>query len=211
LSTNVEEPYIFNIDQNGRRGGSKNLAIIDTQGTVDEYPNYNTYVLATRNAVVYPSRTGDEEITQTSIFYFKDLKNDFTLNEGIYDGFIDAIRPYASRAVVFIDWFVVTGLVFMATFGSLLWTLMTMFGLLFLTFVVWLINLIFKKGFNYSTLFRMGMHAITWPLLFSEIVRIFSLPLSNLGLIIFMLVMITAVFSTNNEAFVKTKKLKVKK
>jgi hypothetical protein len=211
LSTNVKEPYIVELDKNLRMGEKKHFLTIDTQGTIEDYPYYNTYILATRNAVVYPSKSNNSEVSQTSVFYFRDMKNGFTFDRSEYDFLIDNIRPYASRAVFFVDWFVSFGLLFFLVFGSLFWTTAIMVGLLALTFVVWIVSLLLKKPYNYGDLYKMGMHAVTWPIIFGEAVRYFNLPVPNVYHLIFLVFMTVVLFKMDESKLdAKVKKAKKK-
>jgi len=185
LSTNVREPYPFDFKQK-IKPTEKHILVIDTQGTIENYPNYNSYILATKNAVVYPSKSSSNRVEETSVFYFRNLKKDFTLNKNIYNNFLNVIRPYSNKALYFLDYFVIIFLFFFFIFGSLFWTAGIIFGLLFLTFFVWIINLIFKKQYSYGSLFKMGMHAATWPILISEISKYLSSPYPTFYTLIFL-------------------------
>jgi hypothetical protein len=193
LSTNVKEPYLFDFKQK-IKPTDKHILVIDTQGTIENYPNYNSYILATKNAVVYPSKSSSNRIGETSVFYFRNLKKDFTLNKNIYNNFLDIIRPYSNKALYFLDYFVMIFLFFFFIFGSLFRTVGIMFGLLFLTFFVWIINLIFKKQYSYKSLFKMGMHATTWPILISEISKYLNSPYPTFYTLIFFIWMLIIIF-----------------
>ena len=81
LTTNAKEPYVFDLEKNKQQTNQRHMLIIDTKGSIENYPSYNSYVLATKNAVVYPSKSTNNQIEQTSVFYFRDLKRDITLNK----------------------------------------------------------------------------------------------------------------------------------
>jgi hypothetical protein len=197
LSTNAKEPFIFDLEKN-EQNGQKHLLIIDTKGSIENYPGYNSYILATKNAVVYPSKSENNRAGETSVFYFKDLKNDFTLNKNIYDNFLNVVRPYAYKAVFIIDYIVLVSLFLFLVFGSLFWTGGVMFGLVFLTFFVWVVNLIFKKQYSYGSLFKMGMHAITWSILTSEVLTYIGSPFPKFYSMIFLVWMLVILFSQKN-------------
>lgn len=191
LSTNVKEPYVFELDKNMRGVGEKrHFMVIDTQGTIEDYPYYNAYVLATKNAVVYPSKSRNNQINETSVFYFRDIKQDVKIDEKVVDGIIDKIRPYAAKAVFFVDWFVGIGLVALLVFGSVFWTASIMFGLLLLNVIIWIVSKLMRRPYSYGDLYRMGMHAVTWPIIFSEAVFLLKLPIPNLYALIFLIFMI---------------------
>ncbi|MBI5127029.1 DUF1189 family protein [Candidatus Roizmanbacteria bacterium] len=197
LSTNVKEPYIFDLKRDTKdfAPGSRHLLIIDTKGSIENYPNYDTYVLATKNAVVYPSKARNSDIEQTSVFYFRDLKQDFTMNKNVYNDFLKLIKPYTNRALLLIDSFVLAGLFLFLVFGSLFWASSVMFGLLFLTFFTWIVNLIFKKKYSYGALFKIGMHAVTWPIIISETLNYLGFVIPGVYAIIFFIFIFVILFS----------------
>lgn len=195
LSTNVQEPYIFDLEKTKLQTGQKHFLIIDTKGSIENYPNYNSYILATKNAVVYPSKSENNRIGETSVFYFRNLKQNFTLNKNIYNNFLNVIRPYSNKVLFFVDYFALMFLFLFLIFGSLFWTGGVMFGLVFLTFFVWILNLIFKKQFSYGSLFRMGMHAVTWPILVNELLGYVKFPFPKFYSLIFLVWMLIVLFS----------------
>lgn len=191
LYTNVKEPYVINLKELGNR----HLLIIDTKGLIDDYPVYNTYVLATRNAVVYPSESRNNKIQETKVFYFNSLKNDLTIDKSLYDGLFNKIEPYISKAPVFLDYLVFAGLILFLLFGSFFALIGVMIDLALLTFFVWIFNKIVKMNYNYSTLYRLGMHAVTWPIIIVELIKYLKLPINHAYVIIFFLWMVIVLFS----------------
>ena len=194
LSTNVREPYVFDLEKDKLQEGQKHLLIIDTQGSIENYPSYNSYILATRNAVVYPSESKNNKIGETSVFYFRELKKDFTLEKKTYDNLLNIVKPYVPRFGLFVDWVFLSFSPLFIIFGSFFWTIGVMFGLLFLTFFVWIVNLIFKKQYSFGSLFKMGMHAITWPILISEISKYLNSPYPKFYSLIFLIWMLVILF-----------------
>jgi hypothetical protein len=83
---------------------------------------------------------------------------------------------------------------FFLSFGSLFWTAGILLGLVFLTFFIWLINLIFKKQYSYGSLYKMGMHAVTWPLLITEIRNLVSFSFPSFYSLIFLILMVALIF-----------------
>lgn len=195
LSTNVKEPYIYDLDHKLKVDNTRHLLVIDTKGSIENYPTYNTYVLATKNAVVYPSKARNNDIEQTSVYYFRDIKQDVTLNQRIFNNFLDNIRPYTYKALFFVDWMIMILISLYLIFGSVFWASIVMFGLLFLTFFVWIVSLIFKKKYNYGTLYRFGMHAVTWPIIISEVLKYLTLVIPGVYPITFFVFIFIVLFS----------------
>ena|SRR3989339_601711 len=194
LSTNVREPYVFDLEKNKLQENQKHFLIIDTKGSIENYPSYNTYVLATKNAAVYPSESRNNKIGDTSVFYFRELKQNFTLDKKTYDNLLNVVKPYATKVNFFVDWIMLSLSPLFLIFGSLFWTGGAMIRLLFLTFFVWIINLIFKKGYRYGSLYKMGMHAITWPILLNEFFGYIKSPFPRFFSWIFLVWMLIILF-----------------
>jgi hypothetical protein len=195
LSTNVKEPFFFDPDQRITADLRRHFLIIDTKGSIDNYPNYNTYILATKNAVVYPSESKNNKIGETSVFYFRELKQNFTLDKKTYDNLLNIVKPYTPRVSLFVDWIILSLSPLFLIFGSLFWTIGVMMIILFLTFFVWIINLIFKKGHSYGSLYKMGMHAVTWPIIFSEFLGYIKSPFPRFFNWIFLIWVLIVLFS----------------
>ncbi|MFA6533186.1 MAG: DUF1189 family protein [Patescibacteria group bacterium] len=202
LSTNVKEPYIFDLE---KKADQKHFLIIDTKGSIENYPSYNSYILATKNAVVYPSESKNNKIGETSVFYFREVKQNFTLDKKAYDNLLNIVRPYAPRVSMLVDWIMLSLLPLFLVFGSLFWTFGVILGLLFLTFFVWIVNLIFKKGYSYGSLFKMGMHAVTWSILIDELFHYMKTPLPNYYSWIFIGWMLIVLFSKKDTVTVVSK------
>lgn len=194
LLTNVKEPYILEIEKNQAKNYQVHFLVIDTQGSIENYPSYNTYILATKNAVVYPSKSSSNRVGETSVFYFRDLKRDLIFDKSVYDSFINIVRPYSSKVNYFVDWIVLSLSPLFTIFSSLFWVVGVMFGLLFLTFFVWIVNLIFKKQYRFGSLFKMGMHAVTWPILTSELMGYIKSPYPKFYSLIFLIWMLIILF-----------------
>lgn len=194
LSTNVNEPYIFDPDLGEGQINQRHLLIIDTKGSIEDYPNYNTYVLATKNALVYPSKSANSRIEQTAVLYFRDLKQNLTLNKKIYDNFLNIIKPFTYKVLFFADNIFLAFIFLFLIFGTLFWAGWIMFGLLFLTFFVWIVSLIFKRQYGYGSLYKMGLHAVTWPLFINEVFR-YILPIPRFYSLIFLVWMLVVLFS----------------
>ncbi len=194
LSTNVKEPYVFDLEKDKLQVGQKHFLIINTKGSIENYPDYNSYILATRNAVVYPSKSENNRVGETSVFYFRELKKDFSIDKKTYDNLLNVVKPYTSKIKFFVDWIMLSLSPLFLIFGSFFWTVGTLFGLLFLTCLVWLVNLLFKKGLSYGSLYKMGMHAVTWPILVNEVLGYVKSPYLNFYSLIFLIWMLIILF-----------------
>lgn len=166
LFTNVVEPYFIEFPKVFGNMDGKHLAVIDTKGVADNYPQYDTFILATRQALVYPDKQQGSAIS-TKMYYFSELKRSLYIDHALYSKMVQSVDPFIKKLPKIIDSFVIVGLISLPLFGGLFWLLGTLFGLIFLTILVWIMEKIAKTSFGYKTLFRLGMHGVTWSILFS--------------------------------------------
>jgi len=172
LYTNVQEPYVIEFPKVLGDMEGKHLAVIDTKGTADNYPKYNAIFLATRQALVFPDSQSGRESTQ--LYYFSELKRSFYMDYTQYSKIVKEIEPFAQKVPKFIDQFVIVGLFLLPLLGGLFWVQSTLFGIVFLTLIIWVIEKIVKTNFGYKSLFLMGVHGATWSILFTFLMEITS-------------------------------------
>lgn len=184
LYTNVNEPYTIEFPKIFGKVDS-HLIVIDTKGIADNYPKYNTVILATRQALVFPDKKQGERTT-TQLYYFSDLKQSIYMDRTEYVKIIKTLNPFIAKLPRLIDTTVIVGLILLPFFGGLFWTSSTLFGLTFLTLFVWLIEKIVKTSYGYKTLFRLGMHGVTWSILFTFLLDITNQKVDYLYNLIFL-------------------------
>lgn len=189
LYTNVEEPYTIEFPKVFGDMGGKHLIVIDTKGSVDEYPKYNTIVLATKQALVYPDKQQGNRTT-TQVYYFSELKRSLYMDHTEYAKLVAKANPFFAKLPNIIDTVVAVGLILLPLFGGFFWLAGTLLGLLFLTVIIWIVEKILKTSYGYKTLFRMGMHGVTWSILFSFLLDIMNQRVSYLYNLIFVAWMI---------------------
>ncbi|MBW7960386.1 DUF1189 family protein [Patescibacteria group bacterium] len=190
LSTNRDKPFIIKSGEKTPR----NLLVLDPKANTGEYPSYDTYILVTEDAYVYPSRFSNSTVTQSNISYFKDFKKDFKFNRQDYDKIIREVNPFTKKLLFAIDVFVYSSLIILFIFAPIFVTLFKMIELAVLSFLVWIINLIFKKKLQYGDIYRIGMHAVTVPILYNELIKFFHLPLRAFSTPIFLIWMTIIIF-----------------
>ena len=189
LYTNVQEPYIIEFPKILGDMGIKHMVVIDTKGTADNYPKYNTMVLATKQALVFPdSQQGNK--TSTQLYYYSDLKKSVYMDYSEYSKMVQSLNPLIARLPRLINIAVIVWLFLLPFIGGFTWLASILFGLLFLTVGTWLIEKIVKTSYGYKTLFRMGMHGITWSILFTFLLEITHQQMSYLYDLIFFLWMV---------------------
>lgn len=163
LRTNVDEPYYipfpsrFNIKD-------MSLVAIDTKASVDSFKKYNTAFLVTKNALAYPD---SDTKGSYKVYPFSDIKGFLIINRGAYDRVISVIIPYFKYypfAVVAIFVFL---LLVVPIFGSVFSLSGVLLYLLVLTLVTHLISKFMKLTLSYSQTFRLGIHGLTFSLVFN--------------------------------------------
>ena len=199
LYTNVQEPYTINFPKSLGDMEGKHLVVIDTKGVADDYPKYNTIALATRQALVFPDKQQGDR-TSTQLYYFSDIKQSLYIDQSIYLKMIESLNPLIAKLPRVIDIIVFATILLLPFFGGLLWTATTLFGLLFLTLIMWVIGKMVKTAYGYKTLFRLGMHGITWSILFSFLLDITGKQVPYLFLGIFVIWMSFILIRTKETA-----------
>ncbi len=177
LITNVHEPYAIDLPRQLMGLYGKHLLVIDTQGSVEDYPAYNTLALATEKTLVFPSKK-QNGIAHNRLFYFSRLTKPFVFDRSEYDEFLSQFIPVLNSFTLYSGVYVVIGMFLFIVFGVFFWLNGQLLFLFPVTFFVWLIALLCKRRKPYWTIYRFGMHALTWPIVLSFI---FNLARQQLG------------------------------
>lgn len=165
LYTNVDEPYAIPIPKSWGDMGKESLLVIDTSATVEDYPDTNAFMLATRNALVYPDRGSNAESYSTRVFYFREIPRSIYMDKDRYETILYQLDPYIQKAPLIIDWVVAIFVIIAPWFGGLMWSVVVLIGLIFNTFFLYLTARILRLSYSYGQLYRLAMHGVTWSLL----------------------------------------------
>jgi len=185
LYTNVDEPYEIPVPSEWGDLGKQNLAVIDTQATVEDYPDTDAFVLATRNAIVYPDRGSNNESLTTRVFYFREITRSVYVDKDLYNRIFIQLDPYIEKAPMLIDWVVLIGALTLPFLGGLVWSTGVLLGLLFNSFFIFIIARILKFQFTYGQMYRLGMHGITWSLLTQVLLTITKQEIPHASSVVF--------------------------
>lgn len=153
-SSNVEEPYFVRSSEKSRLS---NILVIDTKTpySSQQFADYDTTAWLTRDTLFV------KDTSQTRVIDLKNIGN-ITINEATINGLIQKLSPYFPLLGVALILFTGLGL-FLAYMFKLLY-------LLFLAVLIWGVAKIFKWNFKYGQSYRIGLFAITLPLLVDLIV-----------------------------------------
>lgn len=193
LYTNVEEPYVLDFPARFGDMDGKHLLVIDTLASPAAYKEYNTLVLATREVLIYPDRQQGNRTT-TQMYFFSDIKRSVYVDHTVYTKMINTLNPLFEKLPRVIEITVIALLILLPLFGGLFWTSGVLFGLLFLTVIVWIMAKIMRVTLGYKTLYRLGMHGVTWSILFTFILDMTNQPIPHIFNLIFVLWMGTVLY-----------------
>jgi len=200
LMTNAYEPYVVNFPSQMKDTSGKHLLVIDTQGLIEDYPSYNTLALATEKALVYPGK--EKNSISPQLFYFSEVTQPFHFERSTYDRFLMKFIPAVNTFAKFIDVYVFVGILFFIFFGAFFWLNGQLVFLFPMTFIVWLIALLCKKRRPYWTIYRFGMHALTWPILLSFVFGLFHQPFGGMYALIYIVWILLIVLGMRREKVV---------
>lgn len=165
LYTNVDEPYAIPFPKSWGDMGKESLLVLDTSATVEDYPDTNAFMLATRNALVYPDRGSNAESYSTRVFYFREIPRSIYMDKDRFESILYQLDPYIQKAPLIIDWVVAIFVIIAPWFGGLMWSVGVLLGLIFNTFFLYLTARILRLSYSYGQLYRLAMHGVTWSLL----------------------------------------------
>jgi len=174
LSTNVQEPYFIKVPPEFAKENIKNMNLItiDTSAKVEDIKKYNTAVLVTKNAVVYPDKNN-----QYKIAFLNQVPNS-KINKQIYDRIINKALPYSKFIAPFLmTTAILTVLIMPFIIGSF-----SLFGkliyLLIVTVPLFLLSFILKNKLSYGKVYQLSMHGLTFSILIQLIIDILKLTTS---------------------------------
>lgn len=158
VSTNVVEPYYFPFSR--LENLLKNLSdqilglnservdylfIIDTQASIDDFENLNTYALLTDTHLVYYNDQGNLEVVS-----LKNIDN-LTINRPLVDSFINRLRPYLTYLPAFIG-----GSLLIGIFVFTLWSQLAY--LLLFACIAWLLAQLTGLHLSFTKSFQLSLH-----------------------------------------------------
>lgn len=187
LRTNVDEPYFIefpadlNIDKN-----LFHLITIDTKASVEDIKKYQTAVLVTNNALVFPDKNAGYRVQ-----FLSDMKGYYTINNYVYNTIMSKILSYLNYlpyvAYILIFCMILIFPFFMAFFsviGHLVYVSI-------MSIILWLIVKIIKIKASYGKIIQLSLHGLTIPIIISSFSQWLNISMPNLSYsLIFLLLMI---------------------
>lgn len=176
VSTNVEEPYylplskiekIFSEDKvlGETTTNVKNLLVIDTKGSVDNFRDYQTLALLTeRSFVILDKNNGNK-------FFTFDENINLTINQALVDNLITKIKPFFGYVVPSL---IVVVFLSLLTFKPSYY----LFYLLFFALVLLILSKIIKAEVTYKKSYQIGLHLCTLTATLFGLLSVFGFHLS---------------------------------
>lgn len=170
-SANVSQPYFiktpseWQTDVKTKNSDIENILVIDTQTpfSIESFKRYKTACLLNQTSLTcYDNK--NIKITQLSPTF------NMVLNKNVVSSFVEKCQPYLRFAFPF----------FLVIFFIAFFFLNTghLFYLLFGALIIWLVAKIRKIKMNYKLSYRLGMHLMTAPILFSLLLeQVLGIPL----------------------------------
>lgn len=197
LRTNVDEPYTIPFPK--QMGiNDMTFAVIDTKSSVESYKNYKTLLFVTRNAIAYPDNNTSGGY---KVYPLSDVKGYAVINRQVYQHLVDKVLPYLDYAPQVLIGFALAMLILLPTIGSVFYLSSVLFSLLLLTLVTYVISRLLKKPISYQSLYRLGMHGVTFSLLFDMLKSFFgiSIPFTfSMSFFIWMLIVLNSLKTYGN-------------
>lgn len=173
VSTNVPEPYILPVPEEFARlfatkEGVLSLAVIDTQTpfSLEKFDEWKTIAWLGREQIAIKDDRGSVRIETFA------PEMSFTVNEGrlrLLETYLAPFYPFAAPLIVI--------LVFV---GFLLWLGVYFIYLILGALFIFILGRIMKHNWTYGASYRMGLHAMTLPLLLDLVLTPLTLSLSRL-------------------------------
>src|SRR3989338_18559 len=177
ISTNVAEPYTITMANVTQRlnpdakksidtefGSNKNLLVIDTKGSIEDFTAYDTRFLLTSNYLMFARRAAQVEIVS--------LKNaqDMVINKSFVEKIIKQFVPILRQVIYF-------GAIFLFIAMILINILSTLVYLIFFALLLWLLAKIINYSLAYKKSFQMGLHLSVFSMLIFSTIDTLSLPI----------------------------------
>ncbi|EKD86112.1 MAG: protein of unknown function DUF1189 [uncultured bacterium] len=174
-STNVEEPYFIKMPEGGDE--YDNLLVIDTKTayTAEQFSKYSAAAWLTRDTLFVKEQNGLRAFELTKI-------QDLTINKTFVSGIVNKISPFFKLIIPVISIFIFLGLILLYIFRLI--------QLLFIAIGIYLVGRAMNLNFGYKESYKIGLFAITLPLIL-DLILTFSKGIINFSGIPFFFTIVT--------------------
>ena len=163
ISTNSERPVQFDVPSITKDLSYAHLITLDTNASIEEYPEKNSLVLITKDSFVFPKELEDSKSYQTESA--QQLVNR-TVTYASYQQFLEKFAGFTKKFVELAPYLLILSVLVIPVIGSFFVVTMRLVYLLFTTLLLWGISSLFKNTYSYKDLFQMSMHGLAMPITF---------------------------------------------
>lgn len=191
LSINQPGPIHFDLGRDrGDAEGTQHVLTIDPAGTVETYASYRTLVLVTEKSIIMP-RSGGRSLQVLPL----DQADDLVIDQAAFDRGMDRVAS-ATRWIPTFFWVLSVVLLFLVPLlGALFWSVYLMAYLALVSLVTLLIARGYKRAMDYSSAYRFGFYALTYPLIAQTVASTIGYPLPPFSFSLVFLAILVIVFS----------------
>ena len=167
LSTNIKEPYFIKMPQEfmDKNNASLNLITIDTTAKVEDIKKYNTALLVTKNAVVYPDKNEQYKVS------FLNKVPDYKIDKKIYDQLAAKLLSYSKYIIPVMKFAAILSLIVLPFIMAPLALMGKLIYLLFMTVPLFILALILKKKLSYGKVYQLSIHGLTIPIVLDLVIE----------------------------------------
>lgn len=167
LSTNVKEPYFIKMPQEftDKNNASLNLITIDTTAKIEDIKKYNTALLVTKNAVVYPDKNEQYKVT-----FLNKIPNS-KINKKIYDRFAAKLISYSKYLVPALRLLAILSVIVIPFVMAPIVLIGKLTYLVFATIPLFVLALFLKKKLSFGKVYQLGIHGLTISVILNLLVE----------------------------------------
>jgi len=190
LRTNVDEPFFIDFPSSLKNTDKDfiHLITIDTKASVEDIKKYQTVILVTKNALVFPDRSSGYKVQ-----FLTDIKGYYMIDKYAYNTIISKLLPYLNYLPSLAYIFIVLAILVFPFFGAFFSLIGKVLYLLAMGFILWIIAKLMKVEINFSKVFQLSLHGLTIPIVLSTVSQWlnFTMPVFSYSLIFFLLMIIS--------------------
>lgn len=165
LSTNQENPYVIDITEMKELGDYKHFITFNTDASISDFEQANSFFLVTDQAIVYPDDPTGQQLTSYQVLSLKDIPEDIVIDQKKYQSWIDNLGPFFDMIPKIAPFVLLAGIFVVPFLGMFFGAGWNLVYLLLLTVVVWMVSMAFRLKLGYWKLYQLGIHGMTLPMI----------------------------------------------
>ncbi len=167
LRTNVDEPYIISFPKQ-LNVNDYHFAVIDTKSGIENITQYKTLLFINKDSFAYYDK---DQLGSSSykVQSFADQKGYSVINYDVYERMVKQIIPFFDYAPYMVAMIILISIIILPLIIAIFLCVSISVGILFYNTFIFIMLKILKVNYSYRQLFHLGLHAVTFPLIFSEL------------------------------------------